>query len=126
MTELEKTKATVAELMRKRDKTTEHWKNLTAERSAISYAALAEGNEKAKRRLEQINADGAKVNAELESIDAAIRVAKEKVGQAEQVEQRAEAKANALKLRDQYKRFVKLADVADEHLRSFVAAAGEL
>jgi hypothetical protein len=62
MTDLEKAQATVAELMRKHDATTERWENLTAERSAISYAALAENDRDAKKRLDQINSDGVKIN----------------------------------------------------------------
>ena len=53
MTDLEKAKSVVVDLMREHQKTIEHWENLSAERSAISYAASAEGDEKAKRRSER-------------------------------------------------------------------------
>ncbi len=126
MTDLKKTQATVAELMRKRDKTTEHWENLSAERSAISYAALAENDEKAKRRLEQINADGAKVNAELESIDAAIRVAKERVQVAEAQAQKANDRDKAKEVRKLLVEALKLTEEMDKAFEVVVAGSSRL
>lgn len=123
--DLEKAQATVAELMRKRDKAVELWKNMTAERSAISFAAIAEGDKDAKKRLDQINSDGVKINAELESIDAAIGVARERVEQAKRDEQRGEDRDRALKLRDELKVFVKLGEQMDHHLQAFAALADQ-
>jgi chromosome segregation ATPase len=95
-TDLAKAQATVAELTRKYDAVVERWENLTSERSAISFAALAENDAQAKKRLDVINSEGSRINQELASIDAAIKTAKERVEQAETNEQRAEARSTAL------------------------------
>lgn len=42
--DVEKANEVVAELLRKRDKTVEHYEKLASERGAISFAALAEGD----------------------------------------------------------------------------------
>jgi hypothetical protein len=126
MTATDEANEVLAELSRKREKTVAHWEDLTAERSALAFAAHVEDDKAAKKRLDIIAADAFKIDGELATIDAAIRVAKERVEQAKAEEQRAEDREAARALRQAYQGFVKLADIADEHLRSFVAAAGEL
>jgi hypothetical protein len=45
----------LAALENKRQKAVAHYDALASERSAISYAAIGEGDKAAQRRLEQIN-----------------------------------------------------------------------
>jgi hypothetical protein len=84
------------------------------------------GDEKAKKRLGALNREIATHGAEVDSLLIAVKAAEDAVERGKQEEKYAAAAVDARALRDQYKRFVRLADVADEHLRSFVAAAGEL
>jgi len=95
------------------------------ERSSIALSAHT-GDEKAKKRLGALNREIATHGAEVDSLLIAVKAAEDAVERGKQEEKYAAAAVDARALRDQYKRFVRLADVADEHLRSFVAAAGEL
>jgi hypothetical protein len=99
---------------------------LEDERTNIALAAHAGKDAKARKRLDELNLLIGTHGSEVTSLMIAVAAQEKVVQQAKAEEQRAEDRDSALKLRDQYKRFVKLADVADEHLRSFVAAAGEI
>ena len=115
----------LADLERKRAKAVEHWEALTAERSAISFAALAENDKDAKKRLDQIAADAFKVNGELEAIDAALRVAKERVITARAHEQRAEHDKLATEAEVNYKWLVEHGPQLSEHALAIAALLAE-
>ena len=95
------------------------------ERANIALSAHT-GDKDARKKLDQLNIQISTHQSEVESLRIAVTMQEKAVAAAKAEEQRAEDREAALKLRNQYKRFVKLADVADEHLRSFVAAAGEI
>jgi hypothetical protein len=124
-TDIEKAEAVLADLDSKLIRLKQRGVELGDERSQIALAAHT-GDAKARAHLDAVNAQIVTYHSESDSLFDAIKAQEKLVAQAKHEEQSAEARDRALALRNQYKRFVKLADIADEHLRSFVAAAGEL
>jgi hypothetical protein len=115
----------LAALETKRKKVVEHYDKLSAERASISYSALAENSEAARRRLDQIAADAFKIDGELEAIDAAIKVAKERVVTARANEQRAEHAKLAAEAEANYEWLVKNGPKLSEHATALAALLAE-
>jgi chromosome segregation ATPase len=97
---------------------------LADEQASIALSAHT-GDEKARKRLDAINREIAVHGSEVNSLHIAVKAAEANVASAKQEEQRAEARANALKLRDELKTFVRLGQEMDEHLAAFAALADE-
>jgi len=114
----------VANLKAKREKLVAQMDALDKERTEISYAAHAANDKAAMRRLEQIADASVRQVSELESVDAAIRVAQEKVEIARQVEASQLDKEKASELRAVLKTFVDAGLELDEALLG-VSEAGQ-
>jgi hypothetical protein len=126
MFNLKKAEADVASLEQKRAQCVRAGTELSDERSALSFAAHANGDAKAKARLEVIHDAISKHASELQSVDAALRVAAEHLERAKQDEAAASDRKAAKELRKTYSEFVKQAERADELMADFLATANAM
>jgi hypothetical protein len=99
MTDVQKAEQIISELKAKRNEIIELEFSLSKERQSIAFEAHT-GDEKARRRLDQINRTAAQHGSELESLDAAIAEAENRWKQAQGEEAREADRADALKLKD--------------------------
>jgi len=94
-TEIQKSETVIADLERKRELCVRRGVELADERSALAYSAHTSGDAKAAKRLAEIHAAIATHASELESFDAALKAAGERLRQAQAAESRAQDKVNA-------------------------------
>jgi hypothetical protein len=119
-TEIEKAEATIADLERKRVAANEAGRALADEQAAIAFSAHADGDAKAHKRLDEVNASLAKHGFEVASIDAAIKQAQAKLHEAERAEaQRVDAERQA-KAQAVAQRMIERAKTTDAALKAAV------
>jgi chromosome segregation ATPase len=82
MTEAEKAEPTLTALQAKRDEWIKKGTELADERSAVSFNAHASNDQKARQRLDKLNAETATHTSELASLDSAIVEASNRVAAA--------------------------------------------
>lgn len=123
-TELEKAEAMLANLDAALLRLKARGVELEDERTNIALAAHT-GDDKARKKLDQLNIQIATFGSELQSLHIAVKAAEGAVANAKADEQTAEARANALKLRDELKTFTRLGKEMDEHLQAFALLADE-
>jgi hypothetical protein len=124
MSDIEKCAAVIRGLEAKREVAAKRGRELMDERSAIALAAHT-GDSKAEKRLTEVNAALALHADEVESLDAAIEAAGEKLAAAERAEADKEAKREAAELRHHVDELGEVFPWLDEKLeeaaRAFVA-----
>src|SRR5262249_22398993 len=98
---------------------------LADERANVALDAHT-GNAKARKRLDEINAAIASHASELASYDAALKVAGERLRDAQAAEAREQDKANAKALRGEIKTLLAASELADEALAQLVVAGNAL
>jgi hypothetical protein len=125
MNDVEKAEAVIADLEQKRTKLIDHGRNIADERAAIGYEVHAGGDAKARVKLDKLNIDFALHAGEVESIDAALKTAGERLAQAQRDEASAEDRAAAAQAKSKYKRLAALGARMDEHALALSMAAGE-
>ena len=72
MNDIEVAEKTLAALTDKRDRAVARTEAIADERRSIGFAVHADGDPKARKRLDQLNIDAATITSELAGIDAAI------------------------------------------------------
>ncbi len=72
MTDIEAAEKTIAILTDKKDRAAARIQQIAEERKSVGFAVHADGDAKARKRLDQLNADDATMVGELQSLDAAI------------------------------------------------------
>ena len=106
MTEIESAEKTLARLQDKRDRAAARVQQIAAERKQIGFAAHADGDVKAKKRLAELNADDANMAGELQSLDAAIAEASTRLAKAQHLAATAADRARAHRAREAFAQFV--------------------
>lgn len=124
-TELEQATATLNDLLDQRDQLVGRIAKLTADRQGISYAAHT-GNKDAKDRLRKLNDQTVINNIELETIDAAIAEANQRLDAAKSAEAQAAEVADAQALQVKLAKFKELGEVLDDCFVDFRTAALEM
>jgi hypothetical protein len=89
---------TLANLQQKREALVARGHRLGEERAKLAFAAHAEADAKARKRLDEINRESALHDSELRSLDAAIVEAGERLKAAQAIEQQAQAREVAAEL----------------------------
>ena len=112
---VEALEAVLAKLQGMRDNVVRHGTELSDERANVALAAMT-GDAKARKRLDAINAELATQHGELESIDAALRTAGERLADAQR-DAAAEIERNkAIAMREVLAEFAECAVSLDEAL----------
>jgi predicted translin family RNA/ssDNA-binding protein len=88
LTAIEWVEKTLSQLADKRERALKRSQEISAERAQIGYAAHAKGDQKAIKRLEQLNLDVVNMSGEVASIDAAIAEAQKRLAAAQQAANR--------------------------------------
>jgi hypothetical protein len=117
MTDLEKATAVVAKLEAKRAVHIQKGTELQDEQANVSLAAHT-GDAKARKRLDEINTALALHASELQSLDAALRAAGERVAAAQRAEAEAAAVANVQAIKQVVAELAEHASVADDVTKS--------
>jgi hypothetical protein len=97
--DIEKAEAIIRTLEQKRDHLVRRGVEIGDERAAIGYKVHADGDQEARAKLDQINAEAVAHASELASIDAALKTAAEHLAAAKAAEARAEAHRRELEWR---------------------------
>jgi hypothetical protein len=126
LTPVECVEKTISQLGDKRDRALKRSQEISAERAAIGFAAHAEDDPKALKRLEQLNRDMLAMSGEVESIDAAIGEAQKRLVAAKQVAAGETAKKNAAEIKELLTVFATVAQDMDEALAGFATSSHEL
>jgi hypothetical protein len=90
---------------------------LSAERSAISFAALADGDAASQARLKKLNAEAATLNLEVENVSSALAEAGKRLRVAQEAEALEAKREQAHELRKVNTHFAQLAIDMDEALQ---------
>ncbi len=117
---------TIEKLQTKRASLVERGVRLVEERRLIAYDAHADGDQKARARLDKLNAEVATQANELASIDDALATANNKLAAAQHAAATAEDRQRAADLQDEFEHFIALAKKIDNALAVVVAASNEL
>jgi chromosome segregation ATPase len=124
-TEVEAATKTLNSLMDQREQLLGRSARLTSDRQALAYAAHT-GDAKAKERLRKLNEESITHNAELESLDAAIAEATQRLATVKDAEVQQADRAQAAQLRDKLAKFKELGEVLDDCFVDFKSAAIEM
>jgi chromosome segregation ATPase len=92
----------------------ERGKQLEQIRASNAYAALANGDSKARQRLDALNRETAEHGSELASAQAALRTAHQRLAEAQERDTKATAREKAQKLREAVQEFLEIAGDLDE------------
>jgi hypothetical protein len=106
--------ATIAKLEAKRAACVRQGTELQDERTSLAYSAHANNDAKATRRLEEVHAAIATHASELQSIDAALKAAAEKLAKAREHEAQKADRALAKEVKQVCSQFVARAERLDE------------
>ena len=117
---------TIAKLQTKRASLVERGVRLVEERRLIAYDAHADGDQKARARLDKLNAEAATHASELASLDDALATANKKLEAAQHAQATAEDRQRAADLQDEFQHFIALAKKIDNALGIVVATSNEL
>jgi hypothetical protein len=90
---------TLRDLEQKRAKLSARADKIADERKALGFRVFAEGDAKARKTLDSLNAEGASLAGELQAIEAAILEAERRVQLAKQADEAAENRAKAEQIR---------------------------
>lgn len=126
MNDVEAAEKTLASLADKRDRAAARIEQIADERQAIGFAVHADGDPKARKRLDQLNLDAATIASELASIEAALVEAQARLAQAQHAEATKQDRQAAQELRKAFDRFVKLAEEMDAALAAVVTTSNEM
>jgi hypothetical protein len=125
MNDIEKAEKIVRDLEETLESLLGRTKVLEVQRRQISYAAHT-GDQKARTKLNQINAEAATHGGEIESVNAALAEAQARLAAVHRAEALAADKAAALQLRAKAARFKELGEVLDDCFADFKSAAIEM
>jgi hypothetical protein len=117
---------TLKQLEDRRRALIERGQEIAETRKRISFAALADGDQKAKRALDDLNAEAVAHGATLESVLAAIAEAEQRVAVARRAEAAEAERANANAIKQVVAELVEHAGVADDALHDLILAASNL
>jgi chromosome segregation ATPase len=112
------------DLVAKRDKLNGRAEQISQERKSVGFQVHAEHDKAARRRLDELNNESAKLSGELESVEAAISEAGVRLDAAKAAAERAADQEKARKLREVIKRASELK--IDEHLEAAIADLNKL
>lgn len=111
----------LAELEKKLLSAVGHKEHCAEQRQVVAFEALT-GDAAAKRTLDKLTADAARIDLEIQNIDAAIATAKRRVVEAEEAAERARVIAAAGRARELIPAMREAGREAQRHLEEFVAA----
>ena len=117
---------TIATLQKKRAAMLERAAALAEERQRISFDAHAANDKSARARLDRLHAEFATHASELESLDAALVTANEKLEAEQRAQETAADRQRIAELKKTYDRFVSIAATLDEALADIVIQSNEL
>ena len=126
MNDIEVAEKTLAALTDKRDRALARTEAIADERQAIGFAVHADGDQKARKRLDQLNIDAATITSELASIDAALLEAQSRLDTAKNAEATKADRQRAAELRKTYNTFIELSAELDAALALVVENAGAM
>ena len=121
MTEIEKAEEILANLQAKQRGLASKAVELADERQRISFAAHANGDAKARKRLDEITAATVARQSEMASIEAAISEAEKRLAEAQRNAAIAADRQQAEQLSKEWQCFAATARKLDEHLKQVVA-----
>jgi hypothetical protein len=119
MNDIEQAEHVLNNLRQKREAIVARGRELSDERSAIALDAHC-GNAKASKRLMEVNAALALHTSEVESIDAALKAAGEKLAAAEHAAATAEARRRAEEMRKVVSELAPVFEYVDKHFKAAV------
>lgn len=126
MNDVEAAEKTLASLSDKRDRAAARVREIAEERGAIAFNAHVDGDQKARKRLDQLNLDAATITSELAGIDAAIAEATTRLDRARHAEATKQDRQRAAELRKAYNHFIELSAELDAALALVVENAGAM
>ena len=124
MTEIAKAEHVLNNLRAKRDALVAHGVELGEERTTLAFAAHADDDAKARKRLDEINRESALGDSELRSIDAALSEGAKRLAAAQAVEARDAERQRAREVRAVAER-MKAAGIALADALEVLVAAGD-
>jgi hypothetical protein len=98
MTDVEAAEKIIRDLTEKRARVAARTQEIAEERKPLAIAVHVDGDQKARKRLDTLNAEAATISSELEGLDAAIAEADARLTAAQRVTAENEARANATEL----------------------------
>ena len=116
MSDVEKAEQTLQELQAKRERVVVRAAELALERKDAAYAAHAEKNADARRRLDKVNAESAQHASELKSVEHALATAQDRLQAARSAVAQATDREKALAPRALLAEFVECGVSLDEAL----------
>lgn len=125
MTDIKKAEAVIPALEQKRIKCVQRGTDLQDEIASVALAAHT-GDAAARKKLDALNRESAEHASELQSLDAALRAASERLEKAKQAEASRADREAASELRAVFDQFVELAEQADEALANLVTASAAM
>jgi hypothetical protein len=123
MTDVQNAEQILVDLKVKRQQAAARKSEIAQERKSLAYAARADGDVKAGKRLDALNLEGATIAGEVESLDAAIAEATRRLEAARQAEALEEDRANARELRKVLGELEGHGRKVDEALAALVASS---
>jgi hypothetical protein len=114
MSEITKCQSIISGLETKRAACLARSEGLAKERDAIAYDAHAVGDPKSRAKLDKLNLEGYQRTGEIASIETALKVARQRLAEAEQAEQQAQGRGVARELLKRAARLVELAQTLDD------------
>jgi chromosome segregation ATPase len=126
LTAVEAAEQTLGRLQRKRAGIVARVAEISHERQSIGFAVHSEGDPKARKRLDILNAETVSVDGELQSLDAAVSEAQRRLEAAQRELAQREDAENAKAVKKTLVRLLKLAEAADEHLAAFGMISSEI
>jgi chromosome segregation ATPase len=123
---VEQAEKVVRDLEAKRQRLAEAQVRREEERRVIAYDAHADGNTKARARLDKLNAEAATHLNELASVEDAIQTAQAKLAAAQRDEAAAADREAAVELREEVQKFVALGQNLDQLFELLAVRGAEL
>ena len=114
MTNIQDAEKTIGDLIQKRTAAEVRLIDIATQRRANSFAAHADGDAKAKKVLDALAIDTVKATADLESLDAALAVARERLASAQAAAAIEADRVQALELREKLAKFKELGERVDD------------
>jgi hypothetical protein len=114
--DIESATKTLNDLLDQREQLTGNAGRLIEQRRKLSYAALAARDKAAQDKLRKINDEALSYETQLQSIDAAVDEARQRLAQAEQAAALATDHANAARLREKLEKFLEQGLLVDDAL----------
>jgi hypothetical protein len=118
--------ATLTKLQTEREQLVGRRVEHDAERARIAYAAKAQGDPEASKRLAEMVDEAIRIEHQLRDLDAAIKTATEKLAEQKRAVVRAGDMVNAVKLRAVVKQFVQTGNELHETLTDLAEIGAEL